>query len=326
MAEFPYAMAVARRNRRFDRDTTLAHRVPVPVVSVGNLTTGGTGKTPLVRWICEVLLQAGGRPAIVSRGYGGRYGMNDEAMELADALPDVPQVRNPRRYQGAMQAIDESAANCIVLDDGFQHRFLARDLDIVLLDALCPFGHEHLLPRGFLRESVEGLARAHVVALSRADQVEASQREQIRSRVRSLSPGSLWCELAHRPVGWRSLDGGRHPLSQFASKRVAAFCGIGNPQAFAKSLQQCGCDVVGLREFPDHHAYSARDLESLQQWARQRNHADALVCTMKDFVKLHAVISPGEIMIAALEVQLAVLVGEAEFKSRVTQLLAHPMP
>jgi len=314
-------MAVARRNRRFDRDTTMVNRVPVPVVSVGNLTTGGTGKTPMVRWICEVLQQSGGRPAIVSRGYGGRDGMNDEAMELADALPGVPQVRNPRRYEGAMQAIGESAANCIVLDDGFQHRFLVRDLDIVLLDALCPFGHDHLLPRGFLRESVAGLARAHVVALSRADQVEASQREQIRSRVRSLSPGSLWCELAHRPTGWRSLDGGRHPLSQFASKRVAAFCGIGNPQAFAKSLQQCGCNVVGVREFPDHHAFSARDLESLQQWAKQRSQVDALVCTMKDFVKLRALDSPSGIMVAALEVQVAVLVGEAELRSQITQLL-----
>lgn len=314
-------MAVARRNRRFDRCAAPVKRVPVPVVSVGNLTTGGTGKTPLVRWICEVLRQAGGRPAIVSRGYAGGGGVNDEAMELADALPDVPQVRNPRRYEGAMQAIDESDANCIVLDDGFQHRFLARDLDIVLLDALCPFGHDHLLPRGFLRESVEGLARAHVVALSRADQVEASQREQIRSRVRSLSPGSLWCELTHRPTGWRSLDGGRHPLSQFASKRVAAFCGIGNPQAFAKSLQQCGCNVVGVREFPDHHAFSARDLESLQQWAKQLSQVDALVCTMKDFVKLRALDSPSGIMVAALEVQVAVLVGEAELRSQITQLL-----
>lgn len=320
LAEFPYACAVAARNRRFDRRPNLVQRVPVPVVSIGNLTTGGTGKTPLVRWVCETLIRVGAKPAIVSRGYRGRDGVNDEMLELADALPGIPQVQNPRRYRGAMQAIEEFSADSVVLDDGFQHRFLARDLDIVLLDALCPFGYEHLLPRGFLRESVAALARADVVGLSRADQVDETQRCAIRARVERIAPRALWVELSHQPAAWRSLAGAREPLSKLASRRVAAFCGIGNPQAFVKSLQQAGCEVAGLQEFPDHHAYTAADVERLQRWAQELAHVDALVCTMKDRVKLIKIPEFARLTIWSLEVQVSLLTGGAELQSCIEQL------
>ena len=137
-----------------------ASSVEVPVISVGNLTLGGTGKTPMVEWIVRQLQKREKKVGIISRGYGSRGGPNDEALELAWKLPSVPHVQNPDRVAAARRAIDEFGCDALVLDDAFQHRRIARDLDIVLLDALEPLGYEHVFPRGTLREPIEGLARA----------------------------------------------------------------------------------------------------------------------------------------------------------------------
>ena len=145
-AEIPYAAAVRRRNQHYDRPDA-CQRVPVPVVSVGNLTLGGTGKTPMVEWLARWFQAQGVRVALVSRGYGSRAGRpNDEALELAQCLPGVPHVQNPDRVAAARQAIDAHQAQLILLDDGFQHRRLARDLDLVLVDALEPVGFGHVFP------------------------------------------------------------------------------------------------------------------------------------------------------------------------------------
>jgi tetraacyldisaccharide 4'-kinase len=168
VAEVPYTMAVGVRNRRFDRGHTEVHHVERPVVSVGNLTLGGTGKTPMVKWLARRMQSLGQRVAIVSRGYGSTNGQsNDEAMELAAALPGVPHLQNRDRVAAARQAIQEFGPDLLLLDDGFQHRRLARDLDIVLLDSLEPFGFEHVFPRGTLREPLAGLDRAHAAGAVR---------------------------------------------------------------------------------------------------------------------------------------------------------------
>ena len=147
LAEFPYATAARWRNRRYDTGRAEVLRVGVPVVSVGNLTVGGTGKTPLVRWIARWLVDRGVRVALVSRGYRATGGQpNDEARELAQLLPDVPHVQNPDRVAAAREAVGRFGCQAVLLDDGFQHRRLARDLDIVLLDALEPFGFDHVVP------------------------------------------------------------------------------------------------------------------------------------------------------------------------------------
>ena len=151
-AEVPYALVVGWRNRRFDRHPERVFRVAVPVISVGNLTTGGTGKTPLVEWLARWFRAAGVRVTLISRGYAAEKGArNDEAMELEQRLPDVPHLQNPDRVQAARIAVEELDCQLIILDDAFQHRAIARDLDIVLIDATEPFGYGHLLPRGLLR-------------------------------------------------------------------------------------------------------------------------------------------------------------------------------
>src|SRR4029453_11169189 len=209
-AEPVYAAMVRAKNRRFDSGRGQPVRVDAPVISVGNLTVGGTGKSPLVAWLAEWFQSRGTAVAIISRGYGAKEGQpNDEALELAARLPDVPHLQNPDRVAAARHALAAHPRHVLILDDAFQHRRIARDLDIVLLDALEPFGHERLLPRGLLREPVANLSRAHVVALSRADAVDETARDQIRERVREAAPQAVWLELEHRPTGLVNHSGRR---------------------------------------------------------------------------------------------------------------------
>jgi tetraacyldisaccharide 4'-kinase len=288
LAESFYAAAVRWRNRGYDRGTAVAHRVGVPVVSVGNLTLGGTGKTPLVQWLAEWFHAQGVRAAVVSRGYGAEAGQqNDEARELQRLLPDVPHVQNADRVAAAEEAIQKSAAQLIVLDDGFQHRRIARDLDIVLLDALEPFGFGHVFPRGTLREPAEGLRRAGAVVLSRSDLLDSVQRADIWRTVRLHAPTAICAEAVHAPRTLISADGGRTPLDTIRGQPVAAFCGIGNPAGFRHTLATCGCRVAGFREFPDHHQYTSEDVDRLAQWSDSLG-VSAVVCTCKDLVKLTA--------------------------------------
>jgi tetraacyldisaccharide 4'-kinase len=285
-AEVPYTLAVRYRNRRFDRVPGAVVEVEVPVVSVGNLTLGGTGKTPLVRWIAQWFRRRGVRVAVVSRGYGAEDGSrNDEARELEEHLPDVPHLQNPDRVAAARVAIEELQMQLLVLDDAFQHRRIGRDLDVVLLDALEPFGFEHVFPRGTLREPAAALRRADVVALSRADMLRPPQREAIRRRALGYAPEALWCEIVHAPETLRGADGRVEPIESLAGRKVAAFCGIGNPAGFRHTLNQCRFRVAALREFPDHHPYHRDDVDSLTSWLAGLD-VDAVLCTHKDLVKL----------------------------------------
>jgi tetraacyldisaccharide 4'-kinase len=320
LAAVPYAAAIGLRNRHYD-DPRHQRRVAVPVASVGNLTLGGTGKTPFVAWLARRLSERGLRVALVSRGYGARPGArNDEARELELTLPGVPHVQNPDRVAAAETAVRDHGAQCIVMDDGFQHRRLARDLDIVLVDALEPFGLGHLFPRGTLREPLAALGRANVVVLSRADMVDDEQRAAIRRRIETHAPRAAWVEAIHQPLRLFAWDRTGPPLESLAGQRVAGFCGIGNPPAFAETLKRLGCQLVGLRTFADHWAYQAADLSSLVDWAAA--HQALLVCTLKDLVK----IEPAWLRdrpVWALEIGLAITVGEDQLLERLDRLTPH---
>ena len=320
LAEGPYTAAVGWRNSRYDSRPGLTHRVAVPVLSVGNLSLGGTGKTPLVEWIAKWFRERRVRVTIISRGYGAEAGAkNDEALELERRLPDVPHLQNPDRVAAAEMAIDEFACQVIVLDDAFQHRRIARDLDVVLLDALEPFGFEHVFPRGTLREPVAGIARAGVVVLSRADMLAQVDRDEIRGRVHRYAPKALWVEVTHAPRALVNFGGRQKPLEWLAGKPTAAFCGIGNPAGFRHTLDACGCEVAGFREFPDHHRYDRADVQSLADWAGEIK-AASLVCTGKDLVKL-GVDSLGPCPLWAVDISLELLHGQSEFEARLARLL-----
>jgi tetraacyldisaccharide 4'-kinase len=315
LAEVPYSLAVRWRNRQYDSGGKPVERVGVPVISVGNITLGGTGKTPMVEWICRRLRERDVRVSIISRGYKAEAGAaNDEALELEEKLPDVPHVQNPDRVEAARMAIEEFECQVIVLDDAFQHRRIARDLDIVLLDALAPFGFEHVFPRGTLREPLSGLARADCVVLTRADMLVPDERRQIAERVRRLAPSASWAECVHKPVALRSSTGDEAPLDSLRAKRVGAFAGIGNPAGFRHTLASCGYDVSLFREFSDHHPYSRTDLDSLATWARQAEVA-AVVCTHKDLVKI-GVTTLGDKPLWAVRIGMEFLAGESELEEK----------
>jgi len=317
--ERPYRWVVERRGLRFDRQHVEPHRVSCPVVSVGNLTVGGTGKTPLVAWLARWFLARQAAVTIISRGYGSRDGRpNDEALELALELPGVPHLQQRDRALAAEQALAASARQVLILDDAFQHRRLARDLDIVLLDALAPFGYGHLLPRGLLREPSAGLARANVVALSRSESVDEERREQVRNDVRRLAPQALWLELVHRPVRWISAGGEEQPLAAFAGERVAAFCGIGNPAGFRRTLAGLGVEPIQWLELPDHCPYDARTIKQLEVWLA-RSAATQAVCTRKDLVKIPQRELGGK-RLWALEIGLQIVRGQEEFEQTLLPL------
>ncbi|MGW8257584.1 MAG: tetraacyldisaccharide 4'-kinase, partial [Thermoguttaceae bacterium] len=284
--EIPYALAMQWRNRRYDRKKAEIVRLGVPVVSVGNITLGGTGKTPLVQWIAQLYQRREVRVAIVSRGYrSAAEQQNDEALQLEQILPEVPHIQNPDRVAGSQKAVEKFDSQLIVLDDGFQHRRLARDLDIVLLDALEPFGYGRVFPRGTLREPLSGLSRADVLILSRADLIESSQREAIRGQAMNFAAQAAWAEVIHAPRELIASDGQQADLNSLKGQRIAAFCGLGNPAGFKRTAESCGYHLLDFREYADHYHYTSADLADLTAWA-ERLEANAVICTHKDLVKI----------------------------------------
>ncbi len=310
--EMPYRAAIAFRNRGFDNGRLEVAHCGVPVISIGNLTTGGTGKTPLVRYVARKLREQDVRVALVSRGYGSTDGTgNDEAMELAWALPDVPHLQNADRVASANIAVEELESQVILMDDGFQHRRLHRDLDIVVIDATCPFGYGHLLPRGLLREPVESLRRADAVVLSRTDAVTADQRDAIRNRVLAINPQLVWATAVHQPTALLSWSQDVDPVERLHDRSVAVLSAIGNPDAFAATVKNCGANVVDVMSLPDHDPYAAETVAQLRQWiAGLGDRVSDVVCTHKDLVKLQTDRLGGRPLRAVL-IEIALIEGQA---------------
>lgn len=277
-----YAAAVNGRNRRFDAGRDV-HRATRPVISIGNLTTGGTGKTPMTIFVIERLIAMGHRPAVLTRGYkSGPEAQSDEATLLADRLPDVPIIVNPDRVGGASEAaVKHRLVDVLVMDDGFQHRRLARDLDLVLIDATCPWGHGRLLPRGMLREPIDSLGRAQAVIVTHADRIDSKKLDEL-DRTIALHHGRP--PRSHMHHSWRAIvDQDNQPVDP-AGRRVVACCAIGNPQAFFDAAAQ-RTTVAATWAFPDHHAYRFKDVRRLGMMLAEHQ-AQALLTTEKDWVKL----------------------------------------
>ncbi|QDT04169.1 Tetraacyldisaccharide 4'-kinase [Rubripirellula lacrimiformis] len=288
LASLPYGIVVGRRNRGYDTGKTTIHSAGVPVISVGNLTTGGTGKTPIVCYLAKWFRSQGVRVMIVSRGYGrGENDVNDEAMEMHDRLPDVPHIQDPDRVEAARIAVDELEAELILMDDGFQHRRLHRDADIVVIDATCPFGFGYLLPRGLLREPVAGLGRADLVIVTRCDAVSPSDLQAIETTVRSVNPKLPVFRSRHRPSGLREYPQTTLPIETLAGQNVAVLSAIGNPDAFQQTVRQCGATPIATKQLGDHDPYSPDTVAEIREWiASLGSQIDRVVCTHKDLVKL----------------------------------------
>jgi tetraacyldisaccharide 4'-kinase len=319
VASWPYGLVMRWRNSRYDRDPRRVTKVSVPVISVGNLTLGGTGKTPCVEWLCRWFRQQGIRVSIISRGYGAEESSyNDEARELEEKLPDVPHIQNPDRIAAAELAIEELATQVIVLDDAFQHRRIARDLDLVLIDATAPDGFGAIFPRGTLREPLSGLRRAHGLILTRADQIITSEISALRERFLKLAPQAFWAVTTHAPQALRDAVGNETLVATLAGQTVAAFCGIGNPAAFQHTLEQAGAKVAELKSFADHYQYQRADIENLSNWAQELP-VTMIVCTHKDLVKIGKQELGGK-PLRALRIGLAFQAGEPELIAALQQI------
>jgi tetraacyldisaccharide 4'-kinase len=319
----PYGLGIRSRNWLFDRGWKKSFRAEVPVISVGNLTVGGTGKTPCVEYVARHYRDCGRRVAILSRGYGSAGGPNDEALVLEENLPDVPHLQGADRSELARVALEELESDVLVLDDGFQHRRLARNVDVVLIDATLPWGHGYLLPRGLLREPRSSLRRADAVILTRSDLVTPEALAALRREVQRWAPAVVVAQAEHRPQSWRNSASVEMPLDALRGRPVAAFCGLGNPEAFRQSLRGLGLDVVAWRTFPDHHAYERATIEDLRLWARTLPTEAALVTTQKDLVKVR-VERLGERALWALRIQLHITAGRAELDQKLTAVLSAP--
>ena len=282
-----YGSAIGTRNTLFDSGWKRVHHVGEPVVSVGNITTGGTGKTPLVAWLADWFTSQGMRPAIISRGYRSLDEQgNDERRVLQQLCPNVPHEQDRDRAAAARHAIAAHRPDVLILDDGFQHRRLARNLDLVLIDALNPWGYGRLLPRGLLREPKSSLQRADAVIITRADQCSPAELSTLRSEIASLTSVPI-AEVTFPPKQLVSMEGNVAVFTELRGKKLFSFCGIGNPDAFGRTLSACGLATTNAppESFPDHHHYTDNDLRRLESLARAHQ-ADALVTTQKDLVKI----------------------------------------
>ena len=285
----PYRAVVAARNLMYGTRLRGAKRLGRPTISVGNLTAGGTGKTPMVIELVDRLRAMGHRPAVLLRGYepGGLESKqgSDEAAVLRGAFGgDVPVCPNPSRVAAAKTVLDERPdLTVFVLDDGFQHRRAARDLDLVLVDATRPFGHGRLLPRGLLREPRRALRRADAVVITRADRATDTELADLTRRVTRLHGRPPVAACRHC---WSGLREGckDHPLDKVADLRVLGASGLGNPADFEASLRAVAGDVAGCLVFDDHHPYTRADVRGVMNTALERD-AEAVVTTEKDWVK-----------------------------------------
>jgi len=306
-----YSLGARINHALYNTGLKHSHRLPRPVISIGNITTGGTGKTPMVQWLARALLIRGHHPACLLRGYTvGSSSSSDEAALLAQSLK-IPVRANPNRVVAAQQLLAEHPeVDVILLDDGFQHRRVKRDLNIVLIDATEPFGYGHVLPRGMLREPLRGLDRADVVILTRSNLVEHQRVVEIMARVHSNNAHALIIRANHR---MKSIILGSEcvEVETLRDKRIVSFCGIGNPAVFRNDLLRAGAIEAAHFAFPDHHDYSRVDVDLLLAAAKE-NAAEMLVTTEKDWVKVEPLAAEASIPIARAQVEMEIAEADAQ--------------
>lgn len=313
-----YTVAVGARNFCYDRALLKTQKAGVPVISVGNITAGGTGKTPLVIWLYNYLRPKAVTCAILTRGYKSHKGMlSDEPAVLTKSCPEARVVVDADRFAGATKAVNEFSAQVLIMDDGFQHRRLARDLDIVTIDATCPFGYGQPLPAGLLREPLTALARADAIVITRTEQVSANKSADVENRLKLIKPQIPIAKAVHRPLGAKAVKGRQITLEELQTKKVFAFCGIGNPDAFEHTLRQLGLNLLGTKVYNDHHRYSPSDIADIYEEARYLN-ADMILSTQKDWLKTALpAMNSRNILFAYLDIRLELLAGE----DKITRLI-----
>lgn len=343
---FSHAFRLVVQSRLFLYDTGILHRYPLgcQVISVGNITVGGTGKTPVVEAFARELQRAGRKVAILSRGYrkkelawyarifreqidpprvvsDGHHVLldsemgGDEPYMLAVNLPGVVVLVDRNRVKSGRHAVRKFGCDTLVLDDGFQYQKLKHRLELVLVDRTNPFGNGNLLPRGILREPVRNLRRANFVFITKSD----GQTEELRRQIEALRPGAEIIECRHEPRCLRNaFSNERNPLSMLQGLPVMALSGIAAPQSFESSLRAMGARVIECERFADHHRYSQQEILDAVNRADEIG-AKAIITTEKDAVRLPRLENPA-IPIFYLRVDIEILEGAENFSQAVAHI------
>jgi tetraacyldisaccharide 4'-kinase len=332
MASKVYGGAVKLRRIFYKKAVLKSNKLTCPVISIGNLTVGGTGKTPMTIYVAKIIKQLGYKVAIVSRGYKGEAEKiggivsdgrvllmtpviaGDEPYMVANRLKDVPVIVGKNRFKAGMLAISEFDPDVIVLDDGFQHLKLQRDLDLVLLDYRKPFGNGHLLPRGGMREPASALLCADAVILTKSDTASSNETSSLPKKLRSYERKKPIYRTFHHPFVFKIINGEkkifekniqeafRQNLDCIKGRTVFGFSGLADNLSFQQTIKNLKCNVTGFMEFSDHHPYSKKDLDEILSVAK-KSMSECIVTTEKDYVRIaHKIDWPNDLFVIGIEI------------------------
>ena len=342
-----YRAGVAARNTAYDRGWLRQARLDCPVISVGNLAVGGTGKTTCVAYLAAKFRRQGKSVAILSRGYGGTHphpywltwedgelqvngrrasttdGLPDEPQLLASQLAGIPVLVGRRREQSGRMAREQWQVDAVVLDDALQYRRLARDCELVLVSARMPLDGWPLLPRGPMREPLGSLRRADVILLTKADQ-SMDKLAALAERLKTFNPRAILATAIHEPEGlWEAVTSEPVPLDCLAGSRVALLSSIGDPEGFEETVRRLGASVVSHATYPDHYRYRVEEWRQIVQAAASSG-ASAVITTEKDLMRLRHVTRSSEAAIPCwvLRIGMRLLSGEAELDARLAAVWA----
>ena len=320
IASLPYGAIMSLRRRAYGVGLLKSHKAPLPVICVGNLTAGGTGKTPMVAWVVQKLIEAGKTPAILTRGYKAVAGVSDEA-ELLRELTGVEVIINPDRLAGARQAA-EAEADVLVMDDGFQHLRLRRDLNIVLIDARNPLGYNWLLPRGLLRERPSALKSAHAIVITHSNRISPPELEKLSDRLEKLARGARVYWAVHQPVAVIDENGTRLPIDALLGQQLWAFAGIANPDGFFNTLKALGAKLLGHQGLDDHAEYTKPTIDAINL-AAEASTAKAFITTQKDFPKLKILRTANlDLPLWQLAIEIQIIDGQDHLTKLIKKTLA----
>ncbi|MEW6410815.1 MAG: tetraacyldisaccharide 4'-kinase, partial [Nitrospirota bacterium] len=315
LISFLYGYLMKLRVFLYETGVFRCKKLPCMVISVGNITLGGSGKTPAVISLAEMALKAGYNPAILIRGYKGKgsrkrskdfflrvmrgeielvsdgerclldpFEAGDEAYLLAERLKGVPVIKGRKRSITGKCALQRFNSDLLILDDGFQHLSIHRDLNILLVDSTNPFGNRYIFPAGILREPMEAIKRADIIIFTKVSPLSLPLSD-IEVEVRRYNEKAPIFLASHQPAGFVDMAGVIHPVGALNGKRVLIFSGIANPASFYETIRGIGCVIVKEIIYPDHHLYKEKDLVQIEQLSIN-NGAEAVVTTEKDAVKL----------------------------------------
>ena len=329
-----YRAALMARGWVYDARLLSTGRLTCPVVSLGNVTVGGSGKTPLTELAALTLVALGAAPAVVSRGYGratrgvqvvaDRGGVRlaaraagDEPLLLAERLPGIPVIVGENRFEAGRHAVEAHGASVIVLDDGYQNRTIAKTLEILVVSARAPWGNGRLFPRGQLREPLSSLRRSHLVVVTNPE--SADEVDAITRMLRLHDSPAPVVTARYEPLeARRAGDGARLPLSELRGRRLLGFGGLASPRSFMETLRGLGVPLAGFAEFGDHHWYTDADLAEVVRRARIAR-AEGLITTEKDAVRLRELAPPG-LPLWVLTVRMVLATGQAAWVDALRQV------